>query len=105
MLTYPVKGKEMDMVLSGEMREMYREVNKETRKVLEGMCTMQPGGGMVLHGNLAEKYEIRLRSGSGENARACVITCWIDKGYGLQRYGAQAGVMYYRLHITGVKPL
>ncbi len=98
MLTLPIKQKWFDMIVEHDKREEYRAVTEYWRKRLISEAARQgliyPFRGM----------KVRIRAGYRKNADMAELTLYgITVGEGLQEWGAEPGVEYYRLQIESVE--
>ena len=94
MLTLPIKKKWLDMILSGEKKEEYREMkpyfSTRFRNVWGYPAYWQ------------EPRQIRLRSGYSTDSPSAVVACTLSTGKGRPEWGAEPGKTYYRLHIENI---
>lgn len=92
MLTFPIKKKWFDMILSGEKREEYREIKPyyETRfrNVWKGS----------LIGGMAHR-EIMFRNGYSKDSPSFIAKCTLSIGAGKEEWGAEHGKEYFILTI------
>lgn len=96
MLTLPIKKKWFDMILSGEKKEEYRELNDYYKTRLENLFVFQ-----------APDYQedIIFRNGYSANSPQLKALCSLSIGYGKSEWGAEPGEMYHVLTIHQVKKL
>lgn len=107
MLILPIIRKWLDMVLSGEKKEEYREIkpywtvriihwlgyqDEETESVLE----LLRGQGMI------NARPVVLQNGYGRNAPEVEVMCKLSIGTGKEEWGAVHGKEYYRFHIEKI---
>ena len=107
MLTLPIKKKWLDMILSGEKKEEYREIKPyyETRFMnLFGIIAC--GGEYLKCSNIGlsecEKDEIqtiRFRNGYSKISPSFVAKCTLSVGTGKEEWGAEKGKQYFILTI------
>lgn len=108
MLTLPIKKKWFDMILSGDKKEEYREINPyyETRfNNLFGWITVGnrpiPAPLPELQRNLTQL--VMFRNGYSSDIPAFVAECSLSVGTGKPEWGAELGKNYYVLTIKEVK--
>lgn len=107
MLRLPIERKWLDMILSGEKGDEYREIkpywtvriihwlgfpDEETETVLELLREQ---------GTIKEKPVV-LQNGYGRNAPEAEVTCLLSIGTGKEEWGAVPGKEYYRFHIKSI---
>lgn len=86
------------MIESGEKLEEYRDITPYYGVRFRNVPKFPYKG--------KEYFYVILRRGYRKNSPIIVIACWLDKGTGETRWGAEPGKEYYRLHITAVqKPI
>ena len=95
MLILPIKRKWYDMILSGEKEEEYRAIKPyyTTRFRHLWGCSFLDG---------KTKREIVFRNGYNKDSPTFTAVCTIDKGTGNPGWGADNGVIVYRLHINRI---
>lgn len=94
MLTLPIKKQWFDMIASGEKTEEYRDLTPYYAVRFANVPKFQADGKSCCH--------VLLRAGYRQDSPILAIRCWIDKGKGLQEWGAEPGKEYFRLHIVWV---
>lgn len=107
MLILPIKKKWLDMIMSGEKIEEYREIKVywtvriihwlgfragETETVLELLKSQ---------GTIKAKAVV-LQNGYGRKARQVEVMCTLSVGTGKEEWGAEPGKEYYRFHIQSI---
>lgn len=107
MLVLPIKKKWLDMILSGEKSEEYREIKpywtvrivswlgfpgSETETVLE----------LLREQETLKAKQVVLQNGYGRNAPKVEIMCTLSIGTGKMEWGAEKGKEYYRFHIRNI---
>lgn len=107
MLILPIKRKWLNMILSGEKKDEYREIkpywtvriihwlgftNEETEAVLELLRT---------HGTI-KALPVILQNGYGRNSPEVEVMCKLSIGTGKKEWGAAPGKEYYRFHIEQI---
>ncbi|WP_347223319.1 ASCH domain-containing protein [Bacteroides congonensis] len=107
MLILPIEKKWLDMILSGEKGEEYREIKpywtvrivrwlgfpaSETESVLE----------LLRKQETARTRLVILQNGYGRNAPKIEIMCSLSIGTGKAEWGAAPGKEYYRFHIKSI---
>ena len=95
MLTLPIKKKWMDMILSGEKKEEYRELKPYYMHRFNRLWL----GSLI---GFKAKRKIRFRNGYRRNAPSFIAVCTLDIGEGRPEWGAQRGKDYYILKIVEV---
>lgn len=94
MLTLPIKKKWFDLILSGEKKEEYRKISPYYASRFQNL----------FHGDADEK-EICFRNGYSSTSPSFVAVCTLDIGEGKEKWGAESGQTYYRLHIKRIQML
>ena len=104
MLILPIKKKWLDMILSGEKGDEYREIKpywtvrivrwlgfpaSETETVLE----------LLKEQETLKAKPVILQNGYGRNAPKVEVICTLSIGIGKEQWGAETGKEYYRFHI------
>lgn len=84
MLTLPIKKKWFDMILSGEKKEEYRELN-----------------GYYYSRFTERKMIVKFRNGYRADSPSVDAFVLISVGYGKPEWGAEPGKKYYVLKILG----
>lgn len=107
MLILPIKKKWLDMIMSGEKIEEYREIKEywtvriihwlgfrvgETETVLELLKSQ---------GTIKAKPVV-LQNGYGRKARQVEAVCTLSIGAGKEEWGAEPDKEYYRFHIQSI---
>lgn len=107
MLILPIKKKWMDMILSGEKGDEYREIKpywtvrimrwlgfpaSETETVLE----------LLREQETLKAKPVILQNGYGHNAPRVEVLCTLSIGTGEEAWGAERGQEYYRFHIKDI---
>ena len=91
MLTLPIKKKWLDMIVSGEKKEEYREIT--------------PYYTARFHNRESDEENINeciLRNGYSKDSPSIGIDFWLDIGKGREDWGAEKGKVYYILVIKRV---
>lgn len=111
MLVLPIKKQWFNKILSGEKKEEYREIKPyyTTRflKVL-GFPKEQQAMNEDDIKELLEKmetlknFDVVFRNGYSSKSPMITAKCSLSIGTGRTEWGAEDGVMYYRLHIKEV---
>lgn len=96
MLTLLIKKKWLDMILSGEKQEEYREIKPYYSSRFRSVWGYPAYWG--------EEHEIRFRSGYRPESPTVIAMCTLSSGQGRPEWGAVPGEKYYRLHIRRVIP-
>ena len=91
MLTLPIKKKWLDMILSGEKKEEYREIKPYWNKRFKSQGYPDTANMIV-----------KLRAGYRKNAPAAKVIVIVTKGTGREEWGAVPGVVYYKLAIKEI---
>lgn len=110
MLILPIKKKWLNMILSGEKGDEYREIKPYwTVRILKwmDMVDMDEGSVKNLHNLLRRvKYHcerpVILQNGYGRKAPKVEIICSLSIGTGKEEWGAEPGKEYYRFHIKNI---
>ena len=95
MLTLPIKKKWFDMILSGEKKEEYREINVYYQSRFEKYT---PIGDWT-----SEEFTIILRNGYSKNSPSLKCEVTVQVGNGKPEWGAELNKMYYVLKILSVE--
>lgn len=96
MLTLPIKKKWLDMILSGEKKEEYREIKPYYMSRFANLFEMFPYS--FIPTGLDTK-EIMFRNGYDKDAPSFVALCSLDIKTGKKEWGAEPGIEYYVLTI------
>lgn len=100
MLTLLIKKKWLDMILSGEKKEEYREIkpyyNSRFNNENNYSNWMQYLDKIIL---------IKFRNGYSSKSLTVGCCCKIIKGYGKEEWGAERNKEYYVLKILNVEEL
>ena len=97
MLTLPIKKKWLDMILSGEKKEEYREIKPYWTTRFAKAFEFENG---VPTGNGTQ--EIILRNGYGADVPCVKVLCSLQVKTGNPEWGAELGVLYYVLKIQRI---
>ena len=107
MLILPIERKWLDMILSGEKKDEYREIKpywtvriirwlgfprEETETVLELLRTQ----------GTIKALPVILQNGYGRNSPEVEVMCKLSIGTGKEEWGAASGKEYYRFHIEQI---
>lgn len=107
MLVLPIKKKWLNMILSGEKGDEYREIKpywtvriirwlgfpaSETETVLE----------LLREQETLKAKPVILQNGYGRNVPKVEITCTISIGAGKVEWGAEPGKEYFRFHVKSI---
>lgn len=95
MLTLPIKKKWLDMILSGEKKEEYREVKPYYDTRFANLFPFGPSFDDY-------KEKIMFRNGYSKDSPQFTAICTFDIGMGKQEWGAEAGKNYYILKICEI---
>lgn len=107
MLILPIKRKWLDMILSGEKLEEYREIKEYwTVRIIHWLGFQISETETVLKllkdcGTIKAKPVI-LQNGYGRNAKQVEAMCTLSIGVGKEDWGAEPGKEYYRFYIQTV---
>ncbi len=108
MLILPIKKKWLDMILSGEKGNEYREIKpywtvrivrwlgfpaSETKAVLE----------LLREWGTQKARWVILQNGYGRNAPRVKVLCTLSIGTGEEAWEAERGQEYYRFHIKDIQ--
>lgn len=94
MLTMPIKKQWFDMILAGEKKEEYRASTPYWLSRIRNEIKRQNAG------DDGQGLQIILKNGYGKNAPKAMITLYgITEGVGIEKWGAEKGLTYIRLHI------
>lgn len=108
MLILPIKKKWLDMIMSGEKDEEYREIKKYwTVRIVRWLGFQDSETETVMEllksqGTIKAKPVV-LQNGYGRNARQVEILCTLSVGAGKEEWGAVPGKEYYRFHIQTIR--
>lgn len=91
MLILPIKKKWFDLILSGEKKEEYRKISPYYTSRFQNL----------FRDNTDEK-EICFRNGYSSTSPSFVAVCTLDIGEGKEKWGAEPGQTYYRLHVKRI---
>ena len=94
MLTLPIQKKWLDMICSGIKKEEYRAVIPYWTKRFQTIGLLDKFGKPT-----GEERIIRLRAGYGNNMPEAKIRVSISKGFGKPEWGADPGIVYWKLGI------
>lgn len=100
MLILPIKKKWIDMILSGEKKEEYREIKPYYKSRFATVFGEK---------NLSESVdecpakEIVFKNGYSSDNPSFVATCRLRKGTGNPKWGAEKGKEYYILKICDIR--
>ncbi len=107
MLILPIKKKWLDMILSGEKSEEYREIKPYwTVRVVRWLGFPISETELIL--DLLRKQEtlkakrVIFQNGYGRKVPKVEIACTLSIGSGKVEWGAEAGKEYYRFHIKSI---
>lgn len=107
MLILPIKGKWLNMILSGEKGDEYREIKpywtvrimrwlgypaSETKAVME----------LLRRQGTQKARWVVLQNGYGRNAPRVEVLCTLSIGTGEEAWGAERGQEYYRFHVKSI---
>ena len=107
MLILPIERKWLNMILSGEKKDEYREIKpywtvriirwlgfskKETKTVLELLRTQ----------GTIKALPVILQNGYRRNSPEVEVMCKLSIGTGKEEWGAAPGKEYYRFHIEQI---
>ena len=99
MLVLPIKKKWFDMIISGEKTEEYREIkqyyNSRFKKYMPRKTDFKKE-------EISPKFFIIFRNGYRYNDPQVICSCKLSVGMGKEKWGAQPGIKYYILKITGI---
>lgn len=108
MLTLPIKKKWFDMILSGEKKEEYREIKPyyETRFANDLIkrhpysyeCPIE-----AINDIERQEYNVIFKNGYRKDSPKIKCSCYIFKGYGKPKWGAEPDKEYYVLKILSVE--
>lgn len=107
MLILPIKKKWLDMIMSGEKIEEYREIKGYwTVRIIHWLGFQRGESETVLEllksqGTIKAKPVV-LQNGYGRKARQVEVMCTLSIGTGKPEWGAEQGKEYYRFHIQTV---
>ena len=107
MLVLPIKRKWLDMILSGEKDEEYREIKPYwTVRIMRWLGFTASETESVLE-LLRKKETIKaravvLQNGYGRNVPKVEIACTLSIGEGKVEWGAEQGKEYYRFHVKSI---
>lgn len=107
MLILPIKRKWLDMILSREKKDEYREIKPYwTVRIIHWLGFPDAETETVLE-LLREQGTIRvkpvvLQNGYGRNAPEAEVMCRLSIGTGREEWGAVPGREYYRFHIEKI---
>lgn len=111
MLRLPIERKWLNMILSGEKEDEYREIKpywtvriihwlgfpkEATDEVMESVLEL-----LRTQGTISAKPVV-LQNGYGRNAPEAEIMCKLSIGTGREEWGAVPGKEYYRFHIEEI---
>ncbi len=104
MLILPIKKKWYDMIISGEKREEYREVNNYWRTRIMGELGFYDK--INFENWKPVKIEnVYIRNGYGNDKPTAKISAVVIRGYGNPEWGAEPGKKYYVFEILDVQEL
>ena len=99
MLILPIKKKWLDMILTGEKKEEYRQIksywtvpDSETDVVME----------LLREKRTEKELPVILQNGYGADAPEVEVMCTLSIGTGKEEWGAAPGKEYFRFHIEKV---
>ena len=107
MLILPIKKKWLDMILSGEKSDEYREIKPYwTVRVMRWLGFPASETKAVLdlsrkQGTQKARWVV-LQNGYGRNAPRVEALCTLSIGTGEEAWGAETGKEYYRFHIMNI---
>lgn len=110
MLILPIKRKWFDMILSGEKLEEYREIKPYyTSRILKLMCLPKSLEKDIInllssHETIKE-YDILFRNGYSLKSPCFIAGCTMRVGFGLEKWGAEKGNLYYIFRIHCITPV
>lgn len=108
MLILPIKKKWLDMILSGEKGDEYREIKPYwTVRIMRWLGFPATETETVLEllrkqGTLKAKPVI-LQNGYGRNVPQVEVMCTLSIGTGKEEWGAEPEATYYVLHIIKIQ--
>lgn len=110
MLTLPIKKKWFDMILSGEKKEEYREINPYYNERFQNLFGMVWIGDNFVSCNTIgldecakdNIQEICFRNGYSSKSSSFIAKCGIEVGEGKPEWGAEPNKNYYVLLIHEV---
>ena len=94
MLTLPIKKKWFDMILTGEKKEEYRELNQYYQSRFFPYLGWSDGE--------KRRLFVCFRNGYRKDSPRFVARCTVTVGEGKPEWGAEPGKKYYVLHIEDI---
>lgn len=107
MLILPIKRKWIDMILSGEKKDEYREIKPYwTVRIIRWLGFPKSETDTVLdllktQGTI-KPLPVVLQNGYGRNSPKVEVLCRLSIGTGKEEWGAVPGKEYYRFHIEQI---
>ena len=107
MLRLPIERKWLNMILSGEKKDEYREIKPYwTVRIIHWLGFPREETEIVQE-LLREQGTIKanpvvLQNGYGRNAPEVEVMCRLSIGTGKEEWGAASGKEYYRFHIESI---
>lgn len=100
MLVLPIKKIWLDMILSKEKKEEYRDKSPYYMARFKSIFDMFPNSYIPTG---LDKQRIILRNGYSRKSPSCIITASLDIKTGRPEWGAEEGKEYYVLRIYNVE--
>lgn len=88
MISFPIQKKRMDLILSGEKKEEYRDLSDFYISRLNKFLT--------------QTIEVKLLNGYSSKSPYIIIKCKVEVGEGLPEWGAVKGKYYFVLKIIEI---
>lgn len=107
MLTFPIKKKWFDQIISGIKKEEYRSVSpyydtRFTKLLGFPKSEMEDVKEMLRRGTTQKEFVLKLRNGYSANSPYALVSFTLSIGEGKEEWGAEQGEEYYRMHIKKV---
>ena len=105
MLTLPIKKKWFDMILSGEKKEEYREINRYYKGRFFSLFDIVDQCGEELVNPFEEnpEREIMFRNGYSKDSPSFIAKCTLLIGEGKEEWGAEKDKQYFVLAIQEIE--
>ncbi|WP_251208355.1 protein-tyrosine phosphatase family protein [Acetatifactor aquisgranensis] len=107
MLILPIKKKWLDMILTGEKKEEYRQIKSYcTVRIVHWLGFPDSETDVVMELLREKRTEkelpVILQNGYGADAPEVEVMCTLSIGTGKEEWGAAPGKEYFRFHIEKV---
>ena len=107
MLILPIKKKWLDMILTGEKKEEYRQIKSYwTVRIVHWLGFPDSETDVVMELLREKRTEkelpVILQNGYGADAPEVEVMCTLSIGTGKEEWGAAPGKAYFRFHIEKV---